>query len=72
VYKERIPSFPYNELIVVIEGTLTVTVDGGEPETFSAVDAFAIEQGTACTFEFERPFRKVYMTYEQDSPAESE
>ena len=29
-YKERIPSFPYNELFVVIEGTLMVTVNGSE------------------------------------------
>lgn len=71
VYKERISSFPTNELFVVIEGTLMVTVDGGEPETFSAGDAFAIEQGTACTFDFLSPFRKIYMTYQQELPAGS-
>jgi uncharacterized cupin superfamily protein len=50
----------------VIEGTLIVTVDGAEPETFTAGDAFAIEQGTACTLDFQTPFRKIYMNYEQD------
>jgi len=65
-YKEHIPSFPYNELFVVIEGTLVVTVDGGEPETFTAGDVFALEQGTACTLDFQTPFRKIYMNYEQD------
>lgn len=70
-YKEHIRSFPCNELFVVIEGTLVVTVDGGEPETFAAGDAFAIEQGTACTLDFRTPFRKLYMHYEQDIPIES-
>ena len=65
-YKEHIPSFPCNELFVVIEGSLVVTVDGGEPETFTAGDVFALEQGTACTLDFRTPFRKIYMNYEQN------
>ena len=38
VYKERIPSFPNDELFVVIEGRLVITVDGGDPESFSPGD----------------------------------
>ena len=68
VYKERIDYFPRNELFVVIEGTLVVTVDGAEPESFSAGDVFAIEQGTPCTFDFQTPFRKFYMNYEEPIP----
>ncbi len=65
-YTERIPSFPVNELFVVIEGTLVLTVDGSEPETFTSGDMFTIEQGTACTLDFRSPFRKIYMNYKQD------
>ena len=63
VYKERIPSFPNDEFFVVLEGTLVITVDGAEPETFSAGDAFAIRAGTPCIFDFQAPFKKFWMTY---------
>jgi len=63
-YEEHVRSFPINEMFVVIEGTLTVTVDGGDPETFDPGDVFVIEQGTACTMRFHTPFRKLYMAYE--------
>ena len=67
VYKERIPSYPMDELFVVIEGTVELTVDGGEPETFAPGDAFVIRRGTACTFDVQRPFLKYWMTYEPDA-----
>jgi len=67
-YKERIPSYPMDELFVVIEGTLVVTVDGQEPEAFSPGDAFIIRRGTACILDFQAPFRKYWMTYEPRSP----
>jgi uncharacterized cupin superfamily protein len=64
VYKERIPSYPMDELFVVVEGILVVTVDSQEPEIFSPGDAFIIRRGTACVLDFQAPFRKYYMTYE--------
>ena len=67
VYKERIPSYPSDELFVVLEGELVITVDGHEPEVFSAGDAFAIRAGTACVFDFRAPFKKFWMTYEPPS-----
>lgn len=63
VYKERIPSFPNDELFVVLEGKLVITVDGYEPETFLVGDAFAIRAGTPCVFDFQAPFKKIWMTY---------
>lgn len=69
VYKERIPWYPADELFVVIEGSVVVTIDGGNPETFSAGDAFVITRGTACTFEVEAPFLKYWMTYDPDPAA---
>jgi len=59
VYEERLPSYPMDELFVVIEGTLVVTVDGHEPETFSPGDAFVIERGTPCTLDFKAPVPQV-------------
>lgn len=63
-YSERLPSYPEDELYVVIEGSVVVTVDGEQPQAFGAGDAFVIRQGTACTLEFRGPFRKVFMTHD--------
>jgi uncharacterized cupin superfamily protein len=63
-YSERLPSYPEDELYVVLEGSVVVTVDGEEPETFATGEALVIRQGTACTLEFRGPFRKIWMTHD--------
>ena len=63
-YSERLPSYPEDELYVVIEGSVVVTVDGEDPRTFGPGDALVIRQGTACTLEFRGPFRKLFMTHD--------
>lgn len=62
-YTERLPSYPEDELYVVLEGSVVVSVDGAEPETFVPGDALVIRQGTPCTLEFRGPFRKVFLTH---------
>jgi uncharacterized cupin superfamily protein len=62
-YSERLPSYPEDELYVVIEGSVVVTVDGERPQAFGPGDALVVRQGTACTLEFRGPFRKVFMTH---------
>lgn len=62
-YKERLPSYPVDELYVIIEGTLVVASDGQTPETFKAGDALVIRAGTSCVLDFQGPFRKFWMTY---------
>jgi uncharacterized cupin superfamily protein len=63
-YSERLPSYPEDELYVILEGSVVVTVDGEPPETFAAGDALVIRQGTACTLEFHGPFRKIFLTHD--------
>ena len=70
VYKERIPSYPVDELFVVIEGTVVVTVEGDDPQVFSVGDAFVIRRGTACTFDVRAPFLKYWMTYDTEPSAD--
>jgi uncharacterized protein len=62
-YTERLPSYPEDELYVVLEGSVVVTVDGEAPETFGVGDALVIRKGTACTTEFRGPFRKIWLTH---------
>lgn len=71
VYKEHILAYPADELFVVIEGTVVVTADGDEPQTFSPGDAFVIQRGTNFTFDVKSPFRKFWMAYEPDAPSDS-
>jgi uncharacterized protein len=63
-YSERLPSYPEDELYVVIEGSVVVTVDGEQPQAFGPGDALVIRQGTACTLAFHGPFRQVFMTHD--------
>lgn len=67
-YSERLPAYPEDELYLVIEGSVVVTVDGQPPETFAAGDALMIRRGTACTLEFRGPFRKVFLTHDGSRP----
>jgi uncharacterized protein len=67
-YSERLPAYPEDELYLVIEGSVVVTVDGQAPETFAAGDALMIRQGTVCTLEFRGPFRKVFLMHDGSRP----
>jgi hypothetical protein len=70
-YTERLPSYPEDELYVVLEGSVVVTVDGEAPEAFAAGDALVIRRGTACTLEFRGPFRKVFLTHDGATAGDS-
>jgi uncharacterized cupin superfamily protein len=63
-YSERLPSYPEDELYVVIEGSVVVTVDGQEPQASVPATPLVVRQGKACTLEFHGPFRKVFMTHD--------
>lgn len=53
--------FPYHELAVVIEGTVTITGENGTSEIFGPGDAFFIPQGTITRWEVSHYLRKYYV-----------
>lgn len=59
--KEHIDSYPVHEMMTVISGSVTVTNDGGAPETYSAGDTFVIPKGTKCVWEITETLRKFFM-----------
>ena len=63
-YKEAIDSYPVDELIIVLEGSVTVTDSEGAGETFSAGDTFIIPKGFEGTWENTETMRKLYMILE--------
>lgn len=62
--REEIDSYPAHELMSVISGSVTVTDDAGEAQTFTAGDVFFIPKGTRCVWEITETLRKIYMIAE--------
>ncbi|MEM7259829.1 MAG: cupin domain-containing protein [Pseudomonadota bacterium] len=58
--REQIKAYPVDEMMTVISGCVTVTVNGEPPQTFVTGDTFFIEKGTACTWEITETLRKFY------------
>ncbi len=56
-----IDAYPVNEMMTVIEGSVTVTDDTGKAETYAKGDTFFIPKGTQCTWEITSALRKFYM-----------
>ena len=48
-------------MMTVISGSVTITGDDGESETFGAGDSFVIPKGTKCVWEITDTLRKFFM-----------
>ena len=59
--REEISAYPVNELMTILSGSVTVTMAGKKPETFTKGDTFFIEKGTECVWEITETLRKYYM-----------
>ncbi len=62
--REEIDSYPVHEMMSVISGSVTLTADDGETQTFTAGDVFFIPRGTRCVWEITETLRKFYMIAE--------
>lgn len=60
-YAERLIDYPYHEMCTVIEGSVEITADGGEPITYRAGDTFFMAKGFTGLWESLGPFKKYYM-----------
>ena len=52
-----------NEFIYLLSGSLTVTPDGGEPQTFGAGDSAMFPRGWRGTWDLHETVRKVYVLF---------
>jgi len=59
--REEIASFPVDEMMVVIAGSVTLTHADGRAETFGPGDALFVARGSALTWEITERLRKYYM-----------
>ena len=62
--REEIKSYPVNELMTVVSGSLTLTHPDGRSETFTAGDSFFIAKGSKLIWEITETLRKIYMIAE--------
>ncbi len=61
--KERIDSYPADEFMTVLAGSVTVTDDAGRSQTFSAGDSFTMQKGWSGTWHMTELFRKYFVMY---------
>ena len=64
--KERIDSYPVDEMMTVLAGSVTVTDAGGDAQTFGPGDTFVIGKGFRGTWHITETLRKFYMIVEPE------
>lgn len=58
--REEIKSYPVDEMMTVVAGSVTVTEAGKPSATFVAGDSFFIAKGTECVWHITETLRKFY------------
>lgn len=59
-----IESYPVNEMMTILSGSVTVTSDGAEPETFTTGDSFFVPKGSRFEWKITETLKKFYMITE--------
>jgi uncharacterized cupin superfamily protein len=60
--KLEIPSYPVNEMMTIISGSLTITNEDGIEETFGPGEVVFAAKGSKMTWQITERLRKYYMT----------
>ena len=59
--KEEIESYPVHEMMSVISGSVTLTNEDGEAQTFTSGDTFFVAKGSKLTWHITEKLKKFYM-----------
>ena len=59
--REEIESYPVHEMMTVISGSVTLTNEDGESQTYTAGDTFFVAKGAKVVWEITETLRKFYM-----------
>jgi uncharacterized cupin superfamily protein len=62
--------YPFNEFMVLLEGSVTVVEPGGLETTICAGEMFAIPKGLPCQWKQSGPVRKYYVIFDDASGKE--
>jgi uncharacterized cupin superfamily protein len=63
-FTEHVPSYPCDEVCVVLEGTIHLRLPDGTDHAFGPGEAVAIAAGTECTWHQDDRVRKFYVIRE--------
>jgi uncharacterized cupin superfamily protein len=66
-FTEAIEAYPCDEVCVIIEGTVHLTLPDGTAHAFGPGEAFSVAQGTPCTWHQDDLVRKFYVIRERAS-----
>jgi len=69
--KSRIDAQPADEFCYIIKGTVTLTDDDGNAETFTAGQCYVVPKGFPYIWHNTEPVRKFYVIFDED-PSEEE
>ena len=61
----EIPSYPVNEMMTIISGSVTITNADGVEETFGPGEVVFAQKGSKMTWQITERLRKYYMTSDQ-------
>jgi uncharacterized cupin superfamily protein len=64
-YARRPSTFGHDELMVLLEGAVTITDPEGVATTFTAGEAFLIPRGMPCAWENTAPVKKVFVSFSE-------
>ena len=65
-FTEHVPSYPCDEVCVVLEGTIHLRMPDGTTHSFGPGEALAISAGTECTWHQDDRVRKFYVIRERE------
>ncbi len=57
-------SYPVDEFCYILSGTVVITDDAGQSETFNAGDCFVVPKGTSLTWHMPETTRKYYVIFD--------
>ena len=66
-YSEKVEDYPYNELVIVIEGSISMLDEAGSEDRFEAGDCFFIEQGFCGEWRQHGNVKIIHMTVDPKS-----
>lgn len=69
--KLKIDGYPYDQMVLVLEGSVTLHPEGGKEQTYTTGDIFFVPKGYRGTWEMPGPYKE-YITVEKKAWVEIE
>ena len=61
-YTEKLVDYPYNEIVILVEGTISIIDDNGQSELFKPGDCFFLQKGFNGQWKQHESIKIIHMT----------